>query len=29
MKEKIKSRENWQEFVRDAIEKALEEPQSA
>ncbi|MDJ0636764.1 MAG: hypothetical protein QNJ34_26530 [Xenococcaceae cyanobacterium MO_188.B29] len=29
MKEKIKSRENWQEFVRDAIAKALEEPQSA
>ena len=29
MKEKVKSRENWQEFVRDAIEKALEEPQSA
>lgn len=29
MKEKIRSRENWQEFVRDAIAKALEEPQSA
>ena len=29
MKEKLKSRENWQEFVREAITKALEEPQSA
>lgn len=26
MKEKLKNRENWQEFVRNAIEKALEEP---
>lgn len=23
------SKENWQEFVKDSIEKALEEPQSA
>jgi hypothetical protein len=29
MKEQLESRENWQELVRDAIEKALEEPQSA
>jgi hypothetical protein len=29
MKEQLKSRENWQELVRDAIAKALEEPQSA
>jgi hypothetical protein len=29
MKEQLESRDNWQELVRDAIAKALEEPQSA
>jgi hypothetical protein len=29
MKEQLQSRDNWQELVREAIAKSLEEPQSA
>lgn len=29
MLEELKKKDNWQELVRDAIAKALEEPQSA
>ena len=29
MKQQLLTQENWQEFVREAIAKALDEPQSA